>query len=83
MPKRNHPLTDQHRAELKRDYDAICAPSFSHVFAFPMDPAGRISADVTDDADIHQIFERGWEDGGFRYIFTTFDDMLVGPRCAT
>ncbi len=80
MPGRNHPLTDQYRAELKRDYDAICAQTFSHVFAFPMDPAGRIAGDVTDEADIHRIFERGWEDGGFRYIFTTFDDMLVDQR---
>ncbi|MGQ0630173.1 MAG: flavin-containing monooxygenase [Sporichthyaceae bacterium] len=80
MPGRNHPLTDETRAALRRDYDEICAQTFKHVFAFPMDPAGRVAGDVTDDADIHRIFERGWEDGGFRYIFTTFDDMLVDQR---
>jgi cyclohexanone monooxygenase len=32
--------------------------------------------DVTA-AEAKQIFERGWEAGGFRYLFETFDDLLV------
>ncbi|MDQ1506988.1 MAG: hypothetical protein QOD57_4715 [Actinomycetota bacterium] len=80
MPGRNHALTDEQRAELKRDYDAITAQTFSHVFAFPMDPANCMGGEITDDADLIRIFEKGWEDGGFRYIFTTVDDMLIDQR---
>jgi cyclohexanone monooxygenase len=80
MPGRNHALSDEHRAALKRDYDAITAQTFNHVFAFPMDPANQLGSEVTDDADLIRIFEKGWEDGGFRYIFTTVDDMLVDQR---
>ncbi|MGQ0625829.1 MAG: flavin-containing monooxygenase [Sporichthyaceae bacterium] len=80
MPGRNHPLTDQQRAELTRDYDAIVAQTFSHVFAFPMDPANQLGSELTEDADLIRVFEKGWEDGGFRYIFTTVDDMLVDQR---
>jgi cyclohexanone monooxygenase len=80
MPGRNHALTAEQRAALKRDYDIITEQTFSHVFAFPMDPANRLGSEVTDDGDLLRIFEKGWEDGGFRYIFTTVDDMLVDQR---
>ncbi|MBA3742799.1 MAG: NAD(P)/FAD-dependent oxidoreductase [Sporichthya sp.] len=80
MPGRNHALSDHQRAELKRDYDLITEQTFNHVFAFPMDPANQLGSEVSDDADLIRIFEKGWEDGGFRYIFTTVDDMLVDQR---
>jgi cyclohexanone monooxygenase len=80
MPGRNHLLTAEQRAALKCDYDAIIAQTFSHVFAFPMDPANRLGSEVTEDAELLRILEAGWEDGGFRYIFTTVDDMLVDQR---
>jgi cyclohexanone monooxygenase len=80
MPGRNHQLTEEHRAALKTQYDAIVEQMYNHVFAFPMDPANRNGADITDEAELLRLFERGWEDGGFRYIFTTVDDMLVDQR---
>jgi cyclohexanone monooxygenase len=80
MPARNHPLTDARRAEIKRNYNAIWQQACRQVFAFPMDPAGRTIADVTP-AERQQVLEAGWEAGGFRYIFETFDDMLVDEDC--
>jgi cyclohexanone monooxygenase len=80
MPGRNHLLTDEQRAALRNDYDNTIEQMFKHVFAFPMDPAGRSGAKIADDAELLRIFEAGWEDGGFRYIFTTVDDMLVDQR---
>ncbi|HVE23771.1 MAG TPA: NAD(P)/FAD-dependent oxidoreductase [Sporichthya sp.] len=79
MPGRNHALSEEQRAALKADYDAITAQTFNHVFAFPMDPANQLGSEVSDE-ELTTIFERGWEDGGFRYIFTTVDDMLVDQR---
>ena len=80
MPGRNHPLTPEQRTALKLQYDEIVDQTFKHVFAFPMDPANRLGGEITDDAELLRIFEKGWEDGGFRYIFTTVDDMLVDQR---
>lgn len=80
MPSRNHLLTDQQREALKQDYDNLVAKTFEHVFAFPMDPADRHGADISDDAELLRLFEAGWEDGGFRFIFTKVDDMLVDQR---
>jgi cyclohexanone monooxygenase len=79
MPSRNHPVTEAKRTEIKRNYDAIWAQARRQVFAFPMDPAGRTMADVTPEQH-QQVLEAGWEAGGFRYIFETFDDLMVNEE---
>jgi cation diffusion facilitator CzcD-associated flavoprotein CzcO len=80
MPGRNHPLTEEQRREIKRNYDAIWAQARSQVFAFPMAPAGRLSCELTTEEDLRPVFEAGWEAGGFRYLFETVDDLLVDER---
>jgi cation diffusion facilitator CzcD-associated flavoprotein CzcO len=77
MPSRNHPLEENQRREIKRNYDQIWAQAEQQVFAFPMDPAGRVAADMTSPEQHRQVLEAGWEAGGFRFIFETFDDLLV------
>jgi cyclohexanone monooxygenase len=42
--------------------------------------AGRTIADVRDEAHHRQILERGWETGGFYFVFNTFDDLLTNPE---
>jgi cyclohexanone monooxygenase len=79
MPGRNHALGDEQRTAIKRDYDAIWEKTFNHVFAFPMDPANRLGSELSD-AELEEVFQAGWESGGFRYIFETVDDMLVDQR---
>jgi len=44
-----------------------------------MEPAGRVMSESTPE-EIERVLERGWETGGFRYIFETFDDMLVSEE---
>ena len=50
-----------------------------HFFGFAMEPAGRTIADVTP-AEHQRILERGWETGGFRFIFESFDDIFIDER---
>ena len=76
LPGRNHPLDDNQRAGLKANREAIWDEVRSQVFAFPMPAAGR-TFHATPPEQRHAIFEAGWEDGGFRFVFTTFDDLLV------
>ena len=35
--------------------------------------------DVTD-AEREQVFEQGWRDGGFHFVFETFDDIIFDQR---
>lgn len=79
MPGRNYPLDDATRSGIKANYDAVWQQVRNHVFAFPMDYTGR-DFDAMTPEQVHAAFDAAWEDGGFRYIFRAFDDLLVNPR---
>jgi cyclohexanone monooxygenase len=79
VPTRNHALEENHRAEIKRNYDKIWARTDTQVFAFDMDPAGRMSTDVPRE-QWNACFDYGWEGGGFRFLFETFDDLLINTE---
>ncbi|MBA3745059.1 NAD(P)/FAD-dependent oxidoreductase [Sporichthya sp.] len=79
VPTRNHALEPNHLAEIKRNYDKIWAQTDVQVFAFAMDAANRMSTDVPKD-QWNQVFDAGWEAGGFRFLFETFDDLLVNTE---
>jgi cyclohexanone monooxygenase len=79
MPGRNHALPPEQLAGLRRDYDAVWEQTFNHVFAFPMEPAAHHGGNLSDE-ELEQVFEAGWEAGGFRFIFETVDDMLTDQR---
>jgi cation diffusion facilitator CzcD-associated flavoprotein CzcO len=80
LPARNHPLTDEQSAEIKANYTEIWEQARRQAFGFPMDPAGRTIADVTPE-EVERILEAGWESGGFRFVFETFDDLMVSDEC--
>ena len=79
IPARNHALTDAQRAEIQRDYEQIWQKARSQVFAFPMNPANRLMSDLDPD-QVQRILEAGWEIGGFRFVFETFDDLLIDEK---
>jgi cyclohexanone monooxygenase len=76
LPNRNHPVGKEQLEEIRRTYDQVIEKCNNQVFAFPMNNAGRIFSDVTRE-QAQAILEKGWEAGGFRYLFETFDDILV------
>ncbi|BCW35899.1 steroid monooxygenase [Arthrobacter sp. StoSoilA2] len=80
MPARNYVLTDTHRAAIKRDYDDVWAKVSEQPFGMAFDPVNRVLGD-TEPASRNQVLEAGWEAGGFRYIFETFDDLLTDEEC--
>lgn len=76
IPARNHPLDETERRAVKERYESVWLKARQHLFAMAFEPAGRITTDVTPE-ERQQIFERGWETGGFRFIFETFDDIIT------
>jgi cation diffusion facilitator CzcD-associated flavoprotein CzcO len=80
MPAQNHPLDDEFRQQIKANYGEVWDKARSHVFGFPLDPAGRTFDDVTDESERDRIFEEGWKDGGFHFVFETFDDLILDQR---
>jgi cation diffusion facilitator CzcD-associated flavoprotein CzcO len=79
IPARNHPLDDAERRAVKANYENVWRKARQHVFAMAFDPAGRMIGDITPE-EREVIFERGWETGGFRYLFETFDDLLTSDE---
>ena len=79
LPGRNHPLDASDNQQIKANYDAIWEQVRKQTFAFPMGTSTLKYDDVTEEQR-QQIFEAGWESGGFRFIFETFGDILTDKR---
>ena len=71
-------MTPEWEKEIKDDYDAVIAKCRNHVFGMAFDsPVGRNAVD-TPPEERQRIFEENWT-GSFRWVFETFDDLLVNP----
>jgi cation diffusion facilitator CzcD-associated flavoprotein CzcO len=78
LPARSYTISEDERRAIRAEYDEIWARAKEHFFAFPWSPSGRLMSDHGPE-DVRKVLEGGWEAGGFRYIFETFDDILVDP----
>jgi cation diffusion facilitator CzcD-associated flavoprotein CzcO len=79
LPARNCTMTEDELRSIRSNYDAIWEQARNHPFGFAMDYAGRTAAGVTPE-EHQRILEGGWETGGFRYIFETFDDIFIDEK---
>lgn len=77
LPGRNYPIDEHQVAEIKENYDATFKSALQHPAGLAMTPSGKTSKDVTEAETIRQIFDQGWETGGFHYQFETFDDIFT------
>jgi cyclohexanone monooxygenase len=76
VPNRNHPLEEHQRKAIKAHYAEIWELCRRQVFGMPIRAANRRFAEVSPEQQ-QRTFEAGWEVGGFRFLFETFDDVTV------
>jgi len=82
MPSRNHPLGEEHAAEIQRDHDLIMEKARKHVYGFDMVNSSLMFNDIKDNPnEVERVLSAGWEKGSFRYLFETFGDVLLSPEC--
>ncbi|MCW2717358.1 NAD(P)/FAD-dependent oxidoreductase [Pseudonocardia sp.] len=78
VPAQNRPMEPDEIADLKARHYEILQKARDHSFAMPFEPGHGPAGDFTADEQ-RQIFEEGWKSGGFRFLFETFDDIIVDP----
>lgn len=76
IPARNYVIDDDKRSEIKANYDKVWEDTYNHPFGMWFPQHGRLFDDFPDPAERRRIFDSGWEAGGFRFLFETFDDLL-------
>ena len=79
MPARNHPLGEEQREYIKKNYDDVWKKVRQNSFGMPLEVQNRNTFDVSPEEQ-RAILEKGWQSGGFRYVFETFDDMMMDPK---
>lgn len=79
LPGRNYNINAHETKQLKRNRGDVFDTRRNHPFGLPMKMSGRTYDAVTDE-ERQQIFEAGWEDGGFHFCFDTFDDIMTDQR---
>lgn len=76
VPAQNHSLSEEFLSNIKSRYPEIWQQVDRHAFAMPFEVTGRLASQYTPQQR-NEIFEEGWRRGGFRFLFETFDDLLV------
>lgn len=80
MPAVQKPMTPEWDAQIKANYDEIIAKCRNHVFGMAFNgPVGRNLVD-TPPAEVEKVLEEFWQQGSFRFVFETFDDLVANPE---
>ncbi|TVY28696.1 Dual-functional monooxygenase/methyltransferase [Lachnellula hyalina] len=80
LPGRNYIIDENEAAEIKQDYDATWHRASTHTSGLKMTKPGRTVQSVADPDKIKQIFDAGWETGGFHFQFETFDELFTNQE---
>ena len=67
--------------EIKKDYDQIYDTARWSLGGFPYDTTERSVFDY-DDEERNAIFEEGWKNGGFKFVFGSFSDLRLSVEAS-
>lgn len=76
LPGRNYIIDESHTEEIKKNYNDTWEAASSHPFGLAMVSSGKTLQNTTDEKEIHQLLDAGWETGGFHFQFETLDDLF-------
>jgi cyclohexanone monooxygenase len=76
LPAGQKKMTPEWEKEIKSNYPEIINKCRTHVFGMPFDsPVDRVAADSTAE-EKNEIYQKLWDEGGFRFCFESYDDLL-------
>jgi cation diffusion facilitator CzcD-associated flavoprotein CzcO len=79
VPARHRASTPEFQAWLRENYPDVWATAHSSVGGFPWQHNGRSVFDVAP-SERESTFEELWEEGGFKFVFGSFKDVLTERR---
>ena len=79
VPTRNARLRPEEWAQIKRDYRAIRKKTRETHAGFPYDAIERSAFDVSVE-ERRQVYEQLWAEGGFKFLWGSFSDILRDKR---
>jgi len=78
IPARHAAFAAEDQAEIKKNYGEIFARTRESPAGFPYFPIDRSTHDVSDE-ERQEILEGLWEEGGFKFLWGGFNDLLLDP----
>jgi cation diffusion facilitator CzcD-associated flavoprotein CzcO len=80
VPARNMPLTHEQLTDIKRNYGEIRRKAWASFGGFPYDLSPNGAMDVPPD-EREATYERLWgEEGGFKFIYGSYNDLLFNQQ---
>jgi cation diffusion facilitator CzcD-associated flavoprotein CzcO len=79
IPARHKAFLSEDQAKIKADYDEIFALTRQSFAGFPFLPVNRTTMSVPDD-EREEILDGLWEEGGFKFLYGGFIDLLRDPE---
>ncbi|MBW1886029.1 MAG: NAD(P)/FAD-dependent oxidoreductase [Deltaproteobacteria bacterium] len=78
VPARHTLFLPEDQAEIKKNYSAIFERTRQSPAGFPYFPIERKTMDVSAE-ERQEILEELWEEGGFKFLWGGFSDLMIDP----
>lgn len=75
VPARDRPMDRQEWIDIKSRYDEVRRLTRESFAGFPYTPSPRSALEVSDE-ERNKIYEQLWEEGGFKFLWGGFVDLL-------
>jgi len=79
VPARDRPMDRQEWIDIKSNYDEVRQLTRQSFAGFPYTPTPRSALEVTDQ-ERDEIYEGLWEEGGFKFLWGGFFDILLNEK---
>jgi cation diffusion facilitator CzcD-associated flavoprotein CzcO len=79
VPAKNAPVTEEYAAEIKENYPALRKATKESRAGFPFTQNDRTTFSVSAE-EREEIFEQLWEEGGFKFMWGSFNDLMLDRK---
>jgi len=79
VPARDRPMDREEWIRIKSRYDEVVRATKESFAGFPYTPSPRSALEVSDE-ERTAIYEALWEEGGFKFLWGGFFDLLLDER---